>query len=96
LSATKNSSWKTNNIRTKQQQQQQHRNIYPNINIPTGYVYHRAEQNLFHRKKKSTPSKNNNKPKRLDWLGHLFSLPFSLSKIISDFFQQQQPQQQQS
>jgi len=93
LSATKNSSWKTNNIRTKQQQQQQqHRNIYPNINIPTGYVYHRAEQNLFHRKKKSTPSKNNNKPKRLDWLGHLFSLPFSLSKIISDFFQQQQQQ----
>merc|ERR1711970_1625834 len=44
-------------------------------------------------KKKSTPSKNNNKPKRLDWLGHLFSLPFSVCKIISDFFQQQQPQQ---
>jgi len=49
LSATKNSSWKTNNIQTKQQQQQ-HRNIYLNNNIPTGYVYHQAEQNLFHQK----------------------------------------------
>jgi len=48
LSATKNSSWKTNNIQTKQQQQ--HRNIYLNNNIPTGYVYHQAEQNLFHQK----------------------------------------------
>merc|ERR1719369_2205085 len=47
---------------------------------------------IYSIEKKSTPSKNNNKPKRLDWLGHLFSLPFSLSKIISYFFQQQQQQ----
>merc|ERR1719495_2732516 len=36
------------------------------------------EPNRIYSIEKSTPSKNNNKPKRLDWLGHLFSLPFSL------------------
>jgi len=59
----------TTTLKHLPEQQQQHSH---GLRIPS-----RAEQNLFHRKI-DTLEKNNNKPKRLGWLGHLLYLPFSL------------------